>query len=235
MKLLLVLGSDNSCARISLCVKPLKYELIRYNHVLKAMDNIDEVDPQAIVISARDFPRHWKAMSQFVRYERSKDSCPIIILKGENFPHEEASKAACLDVNGVFAETLDIPDETDRLRKILGRYAPPIERGKPRCFPAGDPRQFGFVFINPSDNTLVTGEPKNISPGGLLFQPDNPASIKNIDAGEELKECSLRAGASILSPVCRLVRTGGTAAMEFISFPEQEREAFVKYLESLCL
>jgi hypothetical protein len=198
------------------------------------MDNIDEVDPQAIVISARDFPRHWKAMAQFVRYERSKDACPIIILKGENFPHEEASKASCLDVNGVFAETLDIPDETDRLKKILSRHTPVKERRKSRRFPAGDPRQFGFVLINPSDSTLVTGEPKNISQGGLLFLPDNPSAIKNVDTGEELKECSLRAGASILSPVCRLVRTGGTAAMEFISFPEQEREAFVKFMESLC-
>jgi hypothetical protein len=76
-----------------LYVKPLGFELIRYHHVLKAMDNIDETDPSGIIISARDFPRHWKTMVQFVRSERPKDACPIIILKGENFPLEETSKA----------------------------------------------------------------------------------------------------------------------------------------------
>ena len=67
MKLLLVLSSDETYNHISHFVKPLGFELIRYNHILKAMDNIDEIEPAAIIISARDFPRHWKIMVQFVR------------------------------------------------------------------------------------------------------------------------------------------------------------------------
>jgi len=128
MKLLLVLGSDDTHNLISLYVKPLGFELIRYGHVLKAMDNIDEIDPSAVIISARDFPRHWKIMVQFIRSERSKDVCPIILLKGENFSLEEASKASFLGVSGLVTEALENPSEVSRLQGILGRYMPVDEK-----------------------------------------------------------------------------------------------------------
>src|SRR5215510_14896558 len=100
MKLLLVLGSDSTYNHISLCVRPLGFELIRYYHVLKPMDNIDEIDPHGFIISAVDFPRHWKSMVQFIRNERPKETCPIIILKGNNFPVDDISKASFLGVSG---------------------------------------------------------------------------------------------------------------------------------------
>ncbi|MDR1588437.1 MAG: hypothetical protein LBS57_13370, partial [Treponema sp.] len=34
-------------------------EIIHYSQALKAMDNIEEINPDAIIISACDFPRHW--------------------------------------------------------------------------------------------------------------------------------------------------------------------------------
>jgi hypothetical protein len=67
MKLLLVLGSDETGNLISSYVEPLGFNLIRYRHVIKAMDNVDEIDPTGIIISARDFPRHWKVLVQIGR------------------------------------------------------------------------------------------------------------------------------------------------------------------------
>jgi len=235
MKLLLVLGSDDTHNLISLYVRPLGFELIRYRHVLKAMDNIDEVDPQAIIISARDFPRHWKTMVQFVRSERSKDACPIIILKGENFSVEEASKASFLGVSGMVPETLGNSDEISRLQGILGRYTPLDEKRHTRRFYAEFEASFGFVFARPGDNVLATGKLKNISPGGLSFMPDNSSLLKDISLNTELEECSLRAGDSIYSPVCRLIRTGRIVSMEFISFPDGEWESLTSFMEKLPL
>ncbi len=128
MKLLLVLDSDESYNLISLYVKPLGFELIRYRHAVKAMDNIDEVDPRAIVISARDFPRHWKTMVQFFRSERSRDECPVIILTGEDFTVEERSKASFLGVSGTILEKLDSPAEIERFHGIISRYLPVDEK-----------------------------------------------------------------------------------------------------------
>jgi len=235
MKLLLVLGSDDTYNLISLNVKPLGFELICYKHVLKAMDNIDEIDPQALVISARDFPRHWKTMVQFVRSERSKEDCPIIILKGDNFPLEEASKAYYLGVSGIVLEALDNSAEKDRLQGILGRYMPLDERRRTRRLYTESFGYFGFVFTRPADYVLVTGKIKDISSGGLSFLPDNSSLMKDIGLNMELEECSLRAGDAILSPFCRLARTGRIVSIEFISFPGDEEEILKNYMENLPL
>jgi len=234
MKLLLVLGSDDTYNLLSIYLKPLGFELVRYKHVLKAMDNIDEIDPQAIVISARDFPRHWKTMVQFVRSERQKDVCPIIILKGENFPVEEASKASFLGVSGIVFETLD-STEIDRLQGILGRYMPVDERRRTRRLYTEPGKHFSFVFCRPADQVLITGKVKNISAGGLSFLPDQLSQMKDISLHMELRECSLRVEDAILSPVCRLARTGRIVSLEFLSFPEGERNILKKYMEDLPL
>jgi hypothetical protein len=235
MKLLLILGSDETDELISLYVRPLGFDLIRYRHVLKAMDNVEEIDPAGIIISARDFPRHWKILVQFVRSQRSREECPIIILRGENFPLEESSKAFFLGVSGIVAESLETPEEIDRLQAILGRYIPLEERRKSRRFYSGAWNRFGFLVFNPLTCIIIPGEIKNLSSTGLSFLPVNPAMTKDITLNMELPECSLRAGKDILSPVCRLVRTGRIISLEFISFPENEREILDKYMEELPL
>jgi DNA-binding response OmpR family regulator len=235
MKLLLVLGSDDTYNLISLYVKPLGFELIRYYQVLKAMDNIDEADPTAIIISARDFPRHWKILVQFVRHERPKDVCPIIVLKGDNFSLEDSSQAFYLGVSGIVTESLDNSAEIDRLQSILGRYVPVEEKRRAHRFYAEPWHRLGFVITNPGDKILITGEVKSISVGGLSFRPDHSALMKDFTLHTELPECSLRAGNLILSPVCRLTRTGRIVSLEFVSFPEDEHEALQAYLERLPL
>lgn len=235
MKLLLVLGSDETYNLISLFVKPLGFELIRYRHVLKAMDNIDETDPAGIIISARDFPRHWKALVQFVRSERPKDACPIVILKGDNFPLEDSSQASYLGVSGIVSENLENDSEVERLQAILSRYIPVEERRRSRRYYAESWHRFNFLFVSPADKTLVIGELKTISSGGLSFLPDYSTIMKDLSLNMELAECSLRVGDNILSPVCRLARTGRIISVEFLSFTDNGQATLDKYLEDLPL
>ncbi|MDR1862557.1 MAG: PilZ domain-containing protein [Treponema sp.] len=235
MKLLLALDSDDTRNLISLCIRPLGFDIIRYHNVLKAMDNIEETDPSAIIISARDFPRHWKIMVQFVRSERPKDLCPIILLKGDNFPLEETSKAFYLGVSGIVDETLDSSVEIDRLQSILSRYIPVDEKRKAQRYQARKWQRLNFIFASPRDKTIVTGEVKTISSGGVSFHPDHAALTKDMRPNMELAECSLRAGGAILSPLCRVIRTGRIVSLEFLSFPKGEQEILDEYLENLPL
>ena len=235
MKLLLILGDDDTYRLITRYIKPLGFEFVHYTHVLKAMDNIDEIDPHAIIISAKDFPRHWKTMTHFVRNERAKDACPLIVLKGDNFSMEEASKASFLGVSGLIVEALDSSAEIGRLQGILSRYMPVDERRRSRRFQTEPWQRFGFVFTRPDNHILVTGATKDISAGGLSFMPDNPSLLKDLSIDTELKDCSLRVGDSILSPICHITRTGRIISMAFFSFPEGEQTVFNKYLEHLPL
>jgi DNA-binding response OmpR family regulator len=235
MKLLLILESDETFNLISVYVKALGFDIIRYHNVIKAMDNIDEVNPHAIIISAKDFPRHWKSMVQFVRSQRSQDSCPIIILKGDDLALEETSKAYFLGVNGIVPETLDTGQEVSRLQSILSRYIPADEKRRSQRYQPDEWSRFGVVLISPQERRLITGEVKTISNTGLSFCPDYSAWTKHAQLNMELSECSLRAGEQILSPVCRLVRIGRVISLEFISFPQGEQSYLNSYLEKLPL
>ena len=235
MKLLLVLGSNETYEMISRFVKPLGFEIIRYYNVLKAMDNIDETDPTGIIISARDYPRHWKTMVQFVRAERPKSICPIIILKGNAFTVDDSTQASFLGVSGIVTESMDNPDEISRIQEILCRYLPTDEKRRARRYNVQPWQRLKMVFALPEDQALVTGELKTISTGGLSILPDNPSLMKDMFLDMELDECSLRAGDFILTPICRIARTGRIISSEFNSFPDDEAEVHAKYLENLPL
>jgi hypothetical protein len=235
MKLLLVLASDDTFNNVSLFLKPLGFELIRYRHVLKAMDNIDEVDPTGILISANDFPRHWKTLVQFVRAERPKSECPIVLLKGEKFPMEETNKALHLEVNGIVLESLKDSMEIDQIQSILARYVPVDDKRKNRRFRTESWARMGFMFSNPVDEKIITGTVKTVSNTGLSFEPDHPVLIKDLKMDAEIPGCSFRAGSAILSPACALRRTGKIISLEFLSFPGDEKETLEAYLEDLPL
>ncbi|GHT96220.1 hypothetical protein FACS1894141_6130 [Spirochaetia bacterium] len=238
MKLLLVLGSDELVPSISACIQPLGYEIIRYCHALKAMDNIDEVDPAGIIISTTDFPRHWKVMVQFVRHERSAETCPILLLTGERFPPEDASKAFHIGINGIISETMEAADR-DRLESILTNQSTiaetPCNADEPRQYPAGDQNRIGFCTISPVDRVLITGITERISSTGIVFIPANPALLADIQEGDVLSECSLRVGDDILSPVCSVVHKDPLLVLEFSFFPDDEQRRLEQYLHSLPL
>jgi hypothetical protein len=245
MKLLLVFAADDNCNIISRSIRPLGFEMIRYRQVLKAMDNIDEINPSAIVVSARDFPRHWKFLVQFVRTERANETCPIVILKGGNFNTEEMTSAYFLGASGIIDDSLNNPAEISRLKNILSHYAPMEEKRKHRRFHMEPWHRACIIAINRHEKSLVTGDVENISTGGLAFVPANcapvggapigAAPIADALLGGQFRECSLRLGDSILSPVCRLARAGGKPAMEFVSFPEGEERIFEQFIKQLTI
>jgi hypothetical protein len=235
MKLLVILGSDEIFDIIAQNIKPLGFDLIWYQHVLKAMDNIDEIDPTGIIINAKDFPRHWKIIVQFTRSDRPKETCPIIILKGKNFSLEEASKAFYLGVSGIVSEDLSNAAEVDRIQKILGRYVAIEDKRRTQRFHAEAWNRLGICISNPQDKTMINGTVKTISSNGISFIPDEPASVGNLVEGQELSDCSLRTGDTILSPICRIVRIGPEISLEFLFLPNDEQDKLDSYLEGLPL
>jgi hypothetical protein len=233
MKLLLVFAADDNCNIISRNIRPLGFEMIRYRQVLKAMDNIDEINPSAIVVSARDFPRHWKFLVQFVRTERANEICPIVIMKGGNFSTEEMTSAYFLGVSGIIDDSLNSQAEINRFHNILSHYAPLEEKRKHRRYKIEPWHRACILTVSRRERALVNGDIKNISARGLAFVPANSVSMADDAMNAPFDECSLRLGASILSPVCRLVRAGEKPAMEFSSFPKGEQNIIDQFIRSL--
>jgi hypothetical protein len=235
MKLMLILASDEIPGLISANIRPLGFDLIQYRHVLKAMDNLDEIDPAGIIISADDFPRHWKALVQFVRCERSKEQCPIILLKETDFSLEEASKAFFIGISSIITGSLSRSTVMDRLQNILERYMDIPDKRKARRYRAGAWTRFGFYMAHPVNKVIITTVVKTLSSIGISLEPDNPNLTANLPKGAELHECSLRVGDDIISPICRLIRTHPDMSMEFIFLSKMEQIILDKYLESIPL
>jgi hypothetical protein len=80
MKLMLVLGTGAIYSKLNAILKPLAVETIVYRHIQKAMDNIEEVDPDAVMIDAGAFPRHWKSFVPFIRETGRQKHCPVILI-----------------------------------------------------------------------------------------------------------------------------------------------------------
>jgi hypothetical protein len=232
MKALLVVETDRIAQIAKFYLRPLGFEVLWYRNPLKAMDNIDEVDPDVVICSAEDFPRHWKPLVQFIRQGRDRESCVVVLLRGERFSFEEAAKALQIGVNGVVSEELEEPAERLNLQRILRRYIPIDEsRSNDRICPSPHDR-LEFAFSLPGDLRLVSGKIESISSSGLLFKPDDPLAAENLKRGDELAECSIRVGDSLLSVAARVIRSGRVLALEFSRMRSEDRLALADYLDS---
>jgi hypothetical protein len=232
MKALFLIESDRIADIARFYLKPLGFEAIRYRNPVKAADNLEEICPDALVISARDFPRHWKVLTQMVRAKRSKDECVIVLLKGDLFPLEEAAKAAHLGVNGVVKDDLDDRREQGRFQQLLKRYMVVDEdRAADRIQPSAWDR-LDFIFAHPRSLAPISGKLEAISSTGLSFVPDSPALAADLAAGEVIEDCSLRVGADIVDLACSVAHAGRVLGLEFHRLADDDRSRLEDYLAS---
>jgi hypothetical protein len=235
MKLLLVFVSDETYELFVKNLRPLGFELIRYRHILKAMDNIDEIDPNGIIISASDFPRHWKTMIQFVKADPSRKSIPVIIMRGASLPVEETSKALSLEVSGIVSSKLGA-NEIDRIQNILGKVTPVEEKRRNKRFIPSEWTRLAFLFIHPDTGQIITGRLLSVSYTILIFLPDRPSFTHDIRPQSCLSECSLLAGDEILSPSCLVVRNNESITLEITGYREEAgADTLSAYLDQLPL
>ncbi|MBN1519976.1 MAG: PilZ domain-containing protein [Spirochaetales bacterium] len=232
MKALLVVDNDVVARLASFYLRPLGLDSIRYRDPLKALDNLEEIDPDAVVMSARDFPRHWKSIVVNVRTVRPKTECAIILLKGEFFPFEEAAKAAYLGVNGVVREDFSDRAELSRFQQILKRY---VEVDEARVSDRHQPSEWDrldFAFSHPLSLAPIAGRIETISTTGLSFIADYPALVADLETGAAIEDGSLRVDADILPCPCRLVRNGAVMAFKFEGWDAPSSAKLENYLKA---
>jgi hypothetical protein len=232
MKALFLIESDRIADIARFYLKPLGFETIRYRNPAKAADNLEEIDPDAIVISARDFPRHWKVIAGMARNSKNKDQCVIILLKGDSFPIEEAAKAAYLGVNGVVKDDLEDRREQSRFQQLLKRYiVVDDERASERIQPSSWDK-LDFIFSHPRSLAPISGRLELISSSGLSFVPDSPALVSDLFTGELIEDCSMRVGPDIVDLSCIVVHPGRVLGLEIHRIADDDKSRLDEYLAS---
>lgn len=232
MKILLVSERDELRDYIRQNFIPRGAEIIQYYNPIKAMDNLDEVDPDVVMFSGADFPRHWKPFLVFLRDSKPRDQCVFVILRGEEFDHEEADKAQALGVNGIVDEQLRDRQELARLKDLINRYRDIGDSRGERRLIATEVDMIRFVFTHPQRMEMIFGHVEDISATGVSVVPYDRHAIMDLAVGSDLHSCSLRIGDNRISLNARIVRNERALSLVFGPLNEGERELIRSYVSA---
>jgi hypothetical protein len=232
VKLLLIAEKDTTRDALVGRLKPRGFEFIHYRLPIKAMDNIDEIEPDVVLFSAEDFPRHWKPFIRFLRETRNREQTAFVLLTGESFSFDEAAKANHLEVSGIISE---IPKDMDELRKledIVTRYSALSEERNDLRYIPSDNEHIEFIFTHPQNYRIVTGILFDLSPTGASFVPDDPKSTNDISAGTKIAHCSLKFDNEVHKISCRVVRNSGRIALRLLNGGDELEQAIIRFIDS---
>ncbi|MCR5606816.1 MAG: hypothetical protein K6F69_08380 [Treponema sp.] len=106
MKALIVAEDEELIEKAGNSLKASGYDLIIYKWLLKALENIEEISPDLILISAVDYPRHWKVLTVYAS-SILKDTDIFLYINPAAFSEDEERKAELLNIKTCFSSFLD--------------------------------------------------------------------------------------------------------------------------------
>ena len=93
MKALIISDDETFYLSLEKKISELGYSTILYKWLLKALDNIDEINPDLIVLSAEDYPRHWKVLVQHIENKIKNKNLRVFLFTNKDFSKEEKKNA----------------------------------------------------------------------------------------------------------------------------------------------
>ena len=99
-------------------------EVITYNWFLKAIDNLDEIDPDFIIINTHEYPRHWKFLAQYLSAFENK-KIELYLYSTIQLSEEDEKKATCLGIKDIissFDYKLDLSKQSSENKNAENIY-----------------------------------------------------------------------------------------------------------------
>lgn len=229
MIMVLISESEDKSRTLMKFFEEQSIDIIHYSSPMKALDNLAEIRPDAIVIDTIDFPRHWKVITQYVRYSNSKNDVVLILIVNTLFSAFEVDKATSIGVQGII--NIDTPSEVvvNNAKDILAKYKSSSFKTRRNFNEEFSSDDCSFLFVEPETECIVTGKVKDLHTDSLLFIPD--IALDEIDKNEVLKNCSLKIKDRIMTPSCRVVEVNNYLNLEFIDINEEEAKIIEELLE----
>jgi len=117
MKALIISEDNTVSSSIDSFLQNNNVDTIIYKWLLKALDNVEEIRPNLIIINAVDFPRLWKTLAQFVKSGIGGNEISIYLYVQNSLSEEDEKKFQQLGIDGVI-KSLKIED----LNQIIKCY-----------------------------------------------------------------------------------------------------------------
>lgn len=113
MKALVISDNQEIVDSLQSYLKVNNFDIIIYRWLLKALDNIEEIHPDIIFVSACEYPRHWKTLASFVKSGIGGNNIKLFLYDPVPLSEEEVKKAHELGVQALINNLSDL-----ELRKI---------------------------------------------------------------------------------------------------------------------
>ncbi len=113
MKALVISDKQEIVDTLQSYLKENNFDIIIYRWLLKALDNIEEIHPDIIFVSASEYPRHWKTLASFVKSGIGGNNIKLFLYDPVPLSEEEVKKAHELGVQALINNLSDL-----ELRKI---------------------------------------------------------------------------------------------------------------------
>lgn len=108
MKAVIIAESESIIEEFTQYYKENGYDIIVYRWLMKAMDNIEEIDPDLIFINAEEYPRHWKVLCQYVAGLNKNPK--IVLYSSSVLNDEDKTKAKILNIDSVINSSEDLQE-----------------------------------------------------------------------------------------------------------------------------
>lgn len=94
-------------------------DVIVYKWFLKALDNVEEIKPEIIVLNTEEYPRHWKILVQFLKSGIAGEKPCYILHSPKVFDEQENKKIDFLNID-CYVTSFD-EFQTDKIKSLLSK------------------------------------------------------------------------------------------------------------------
>jgi len=112
MKALIISDKQDVIKLLSKRLEKEGFDIIVYRWLLKALDNVEEIRPDFIILSVEEYPRHWKTLASFVQSGIGGNDVRFCLYKDELLSEDDRNKAEQLGVE-FYSELREIAVEQD--------------------------------------------------------------------------------------------------------------------------
>jgi hypothetical protein len=233
MKLLLVAAGDRYLNVLGFHLRPLGFTIEHLADPVQAVARLDEIEPEAVLFHAGDYPRHWKPALKMAREHHTREELIFVLIAPADFEMEEAAKASHLGANGIVGADLTNKKELYRLEELFRRYRPVEDKRTVTRVVPGEAEALLFAFTHPGRRSLVAGRIREISIQGASFKPAPGSVVNDLEAGCRVPVCSLKlADKSIVDLSARVTRNRAEMGFQFLDFEADGRSRLLAWIEA---
>ena len=222
MKALIVLEDKEKLSLLEKKLTNAGFDTICYQWLMKALDNLEEISPHLVIISAEDYPRHWKVFVQHVKANFSDNQTEIYLLASSK-DSVESDKVKILGIKDViydFESDLQklisswIPDPEEITAQVASpeqaQTAPQVDSPEPAdtAVQVASPEpahtaakaisqkpvvsSCNFIITNPVTNRAIPGRVRKYKYPTIIFIPNNKEDVKTLRFGQVFENCILK-------------------------------------------